>query len=167
MTREKKTDKQRTHKGIWWSVGLRSVPWTVWGANEGTSGTSRPSDLCVSFHLDWTEFPRDRRDICTGQMGHVHGMAAVQKRGFPAKLLWGIDFYPVRLLGRVVDLPIRMTNPSPTLDKNLASMGPGILSSIGVGVWRKAPDAFADSNATLDTCQSVILDVYAPLPPLA
>ena len=37
-------------------------------------------------------------------------------------------------------------NPSPTLDKNLASMGPGILSSIGVGVWRKAPEAFPDSN---------------------
>ena len=45
--------------------------------------------------------------------------------------------------------------PSPTLDKDLASMGPGILSSIGVGVWRKAPEAFPDSNTTLDTCQSV------------
>ena len=45
-----------------------------------------------------------------------------------------------------MDLPIRMPNPSPTLDKNLASMGPGILSSIGVGVWRKAPEAFPDSS---------------------
>ena len=44
-------------------------------------------------------------------------------------------------------------NPSPTLDKYLASMGPGILSSIGVGVWMNSPDAFPDSNATLDTCQ--------------
>ena len=26
-----------------------------------------------------------------------------------------------------------MPNPSPTLDKNFASMGPGILSSIGLG----------------------------------
>ena len=33
-------------------------------------------------------------------------------------------------------------------------MGPEILSSIGVGVWRKAPEAFPDSDATLDTCQS-------------
>ena len=33
-------------------------------------------------------------------------------------------------------------------------MGPGILSTIGVGVWRKAPEAFPDSNTTLDTCQS-------------
>ena len=63
-------------------------------------------------------------------------------------------FYPVRVLGRVVDLPIRMPNPSPTPDKNLASMGPGILSSVGVGVWRKAPEAFPDSNTTLDTFQS-------------
>ena len=58
---------------------------------------------------------------------------------------WEIDFYPVRVLGRVVDLPIRMPNPNPALDKNLASMGPGILSSIGVGVWRKAPETFPDS----------------------
>ena len=55
-----------------------------------------------------------------------------------------------------MDLPIRMPNPSPTLDKNLASMGPGFLSSIGVGVWRKAPEAFPGSNTTLDTFQSVI-----------
>ena len=33
-------------------------------------------------------------------------------------------------------------------------MGPGILSSIGVGFWRKAPEAFPDSNTTLDTFQS-------------
>ena len=47
-----------------------------------------------------------------------------------------------------------MPNPSPTLDKNLASMGPGISSSIGVGVWRKAPEACPGSNTTLDTFQS-------------
>ena len=56
-----------------------------------------------------------------------------------------------------MDLPIRMPNPSPTLDKNLASMGPGILSSIGVGVWRKAPEAFPGSNTTLDTFLSAKL----------
>ena len=44
--------------------------------------------------------------------------------------------------------------PSPTLDKNPACIGPGILSSIGVGVWRKAPEEFPNSYATLDTCQS-------------
>ena len=68
----------------------------------------------------------------------------------------GNRFLSVRVLGRVVDLPIQMPNPSPTLDKNLASMGPGILSSIGVRVWRKAPETFPDSNTTLDTCQSAM-----------
>ena len=57
-----------------------------------------------------------------------------------------------------MDLPIRMPNPTSTLDKNLASMGPGILSSIGVGVWRKAPEAFPGSNTTVDTFQSAILN---------
>ena len=57
-------------------------------------------------------------------------------------------------VGKSCVLPIRVPNPSPTLDKNLASMGTGILSSIGVEVWRKAPEAFPDSNTTLDTFQS-------------
>ena len=35
-------------------------------------------------------------------------------------------------------------------------MGLGILYSIVVGVWRKAPEAFPDSNTTLDTFQSLI-----------
>ena len=35
-------------------------------------------------------------------------------------------------------------------------MGPGILSSLGVGVWRKAPETFRDSNTTLETDQSAI-----------
>ena len=38
-------------------------------------------------------------------------------------------------VGKSCVLPILVPNPSPTLDKNLASMGPGILSSVGVGVW--------------------------------
>ena len=33
----------------------------------------------------------------------------------------------------------------------------GISSSIGVGVWRKAPEALPDSNTTLDTFQSSII----------
>ena len=40
----------------------------------------------VQFHIG-TEYPRDRRDISTGQTGHVYGMAAVQKWGFPAEFL--------------------------------------------------------------------------------
>ena len=78
---------------------------------------------------------------------------------------WEIDFLSSTGVGKSCVLPIQMPNPSPTLDKNLASMGPGILSSVGVGVWRKAPEAFPgvwrkapeafpDSNATMDTFQS-------------
>ena len=44
-------------------------------------------------------------------------------------------------VGKSCVLPVLVPNPSPTLDKNLASMGPGILSSIGVGVWKKDPEA--------------------------
>ena len=45
---------------------------------------------------------------------------------------------------------------------NLASIGPGILSSVGVGVWGKAPEAFPDSNTTLDTCQSAMYACGVP-----
>ena len=62
----------------------------------------------------------------------------------------GNQFLSSKGVGKSCVLPIRWTNPSATLDKNLASMGPGILSSVGVGVWGKAPEAFPDSNTTLD-----------------
>ena len=45
-------------------------------------------------------------------------------------------------VGKSCVLPMHVPNPSPTLDKDLASMGPGILSSAGVGVWKKGPEAF-------------------------
>ena len=67
----------------------------------------------------------------------------------------GNRFLSSASVGNSCVLPMHVPNPSPTLDKNLASMGPGILSSIGVGVWRKAPEAFPDSNTTLDTFQSL------------
>ena len=82
---------------------------------------------------------------------------------YKSQRFWVIDFYPVRVLGRVVDLLIRMPNPSPTLDKYLASMGAGILSSIGVGVWRKSPEAFPGSNTTLDTFQSASFSATKPV----
>ena len=44
----------------------------------------------------------------------------------------------------------------PVLDKNRAPMGPGILSSTGAGVWRKAPMAFPDSSSVLDEFPSAI-----------
>ena len=52
--------------------------------------------------------------------------------------------------------PYMGAKPRPTLDKNLASMGPGILSSIGVGVWRRVLEAFPNSNTTLNTYLSSI-----------
>ena len=50
---------------------------------------------------------------------------------------------------------MRLPNPSPVLDKILRPMIPGILSSTGAGVWRKAPKAFPDSSSVLDKFQSV------------
>ena len=53
----KKTGKQRTHKGIWWSMCPGNVPRTVWGANPGTSGTSCGTAGTI---------PRDKRDTSMG-----------------------------------------------------------------------------------------------------
>ena len=41
---------------------------------------------------------------------------------------------------------MRLSNPSPGLDINVAATGPGILRNTGAGVWRKAPGAFPDST---------------------
>ena len=61
--------------------------------------------------------------------------------------------------------PMRLPNPSPVLDKNRAPMGPGILSSTGARVWRKAPMAFPDSNSVLDNYfQSQLFVIYTKLP---
>ena len=63
---------------------------------------------------------------------------------------------------------MRVPSPSPTLDETLACMGTGILSSIEVGVYRKAPGAFPDSNTTLDTFQSLTfepLSTHFPVSP--
>ena len=42
---------------------------------------------------------------------------------------------------------MRLPNPNPVLDRNLAPTGSGILSSTGAGVWRNAPGAFSDSKS--------------------
>ena len=62
--KQQKTDRQRTHKGNWWSVCLGSVPGTVWGRIP--PAIRRPDLIYVQFHMDWTECPRDRRDIFHG-----------------------------------------------------------------------------------------------------
>ena len=65
---------------------------------------------------------------------------------------------------------MRLPDPSPVLDKNLAPMGPEILSSTGAGVWRKAPMAFPDPSSVLDKFQSakfLVLDYLSYLIPLS
>ena len=54
---------------------------------------------------------------------------------------------------------MRLPNPSEVLDKNLAPMGPGILSSTAAGVWSEAPGAFPDSSSVLDKFQSAIVGI--------
>ena len=49
---------------------------------------------------------------------------------------------------------MRLPDPSPVLDKNRVPMGPGILSTTGAGVYRKAPKAFPDSSSVLDKFQA-------------
>ena len=58
--------------------------------------------------------------------------------------------------GRSCGLSMRVANCSPILDKNLAPMGPDILSSAGAAVWRKAPGALPDSSSILDKFRSAI-----------
>ena len=64
----------------------------------------------------------------------------------PELLIMGSRFLSSASVGKSCVLPLRMPNPSPTLDKNLASMGPGVLASIRVGVWRNRSGAFPDSS---------------------
>ena len=65
-------------------------------------------------------------------------------------------------VGKSCALPLRVPNPTSALDKNLASVGPGILSSIGVGVWRNRSGALPDSNTMLDKFQSANTGANAP-----
>ena len=64
--------------------------------------------------------------------------------------------------GRSCALPMRVPNTSPVLEKNLAPIGPGILSSIGAGVWRRGPVVFPDSSSVLHKFQFVILVTNRP-----
>ena len=96
FSEKEKTNKQRTHKGIWWSVCLGSVCVCVCvcvcvrdglGANPRTSGMSLPHLRVILHRLG---------RMSAGQTGHffgtdtgpVHGMVAVQKWGCPAEFLY-------------------------------------------------------------------------------
>ena len=74
---------------------------------------------------------------------------------------WETNFHPVPVLGRIalsLSLTLRFPDPSQVVDKNLATMGPEILFSTGVGACRKAPKpkAFPDSSSALDKFQSAM-----------
>ena len=58
--------------------------------------------------------------------------------------------------------PMRLSDPSPVLDKNRAPMGPEILSSTGAGVWRRPPMVFPDSSSVLDKFQSANEEATLP-----
>ena len=60
---------------------------------------------------------------------------------------------------------MRLSSPSPVLEKNRAPMGPEIISSTGAGVWRKAAKAFPDSRSVLDRFQSVNIGALRKGPP--
>ena len=80
------TDKQKPHKGSWWSVCLGSVPGTTWGRAPGTSRTSQPH-LCFNPHrLDRMSPGQTGHSV--GQAGHVHGMVALQMWRCPAEFLF-------------------------------------------------------------------------------
>ena len=56
--------------------------------------------------------------------------------------------------GRSCALAMRVPNPRPVLDKNLAPMGPEILYGTGAGVRSQAPVVFPDCSSVLDRSQS-------------
>ena len=122
--REEKTDKEKSHKGIWWSECPGSVP----GINSGRPRDTRDvwADLCGKFQFkgqnvretdgayDGTDgtFPRDRRDTHQGvshqnslcllvfffpQMHHpalVRNFALLKKKGSQRKDFDGRDGFP-------------------------------------------------------------------------
>ena len=81
---EQKTDKEKSHKGIWWWECPGSVP----GMNSGRPRNTRDvwADLCGNSRSRG-RMSAGRTGQMTGQMGHVHGTDGTQTRGCPAKIL--------------------------------------------------------------------------------
>ena len=106
-------------------------------------------------------------DALWGGITHTSG----QVSKYVASVFVGSRFLSSAGVGRSCALPTRVPSPSPTLDKTLAPMGPGVLSSIGTGVWRESSGAFPESNTVLDICgqcfgglQSSIMGSQHPSP---
>ena len=86
---EQKTDKEKSHKGIWWWECPGSVP----GINSGRPRHTRDvwSDLCENSHSRG-RMSAGQTGKMTEQMGHVHGTDGIQTRGCPAKILYVYSF---------------------------------------------------------------------------
>ena len=66
------------------------MPWMCF--EDGLGGESR--DIRdVTSHKDWREYLWDKRDISTGQTGHVHGIVEVHKRGCPVEFLYTLRIF--------------------------------------------------------------------------
>ena len=88
--REGQTDKEKSHKGIWWWECPGSVP----GINSGRPRDTRDvwADLCGNSHSRG-RMSAGQTGQMTGQMGHVHGTDGTQTRGCPAKILYVCWFF--------------------------------------------------------------------------
>ena len=87
---EQKTDKEKSHKGIWWWECPGSVP----GINSGHPRDSRDvwTDLCGNSHSRG-RMSAGQTGQMTEQMGHVHGTDGTQTRGCPDKILYVYCFF--------------------------------------------------------------------------
>ena len=85
-----KTDKETSHKDIWWSECPGSVP----GINSGRPRDTWDvwADLCGNSHSRG-RMSAGQTGHVTGQMGQVHGTDGTQTRGCPAKILFVYWFF--------------------------------------------------------------------------
>ena len=98
---ERKTDKEKSHKRVWWSECPGSVP----GINSG-----RPSrdtrdvwaDLCGNSNSSG-RMSTGQTGHMTGQMGHFHGTDGTHTRGCPAKILYAYWFFSFPREGGLVE----------------------------------------------------------------
>ena len=137
---EQKTDKEKSHKGIWWWECPRSVP----GINSGRPRDTRDvwADLCGNSHSRG-RMSAGQTGQMTGQTGHVPGTDGTQTRGCPTKILYVYWFF------------------SFSITFNFWA-NPGVL-------WKKAPRAIrAMRGKTLQTVPlkgiSTVLWVHQKLP---
>ena len=96
---EKKTDKEKSHKGIWWSECPGSIP----GINSGRPRDTRDvwADLCGNSNSRG-RMSAGQTGHMTGQMEHFHGTDGTHTRGCPAKVLYVYWFFsfPIHQLPR-------------------------------------------------------------------